>query len=186
MKVMIPAPTRIDSIRKASASGPNTSIPNGIASAITMPTNPNTRPWRSGSTVSWSSVIDGVEKNGTASPMRSMTPKKTHSVGARPSAIVSAPNTSEDPAISAMRFQPPASVATRTPPTTMPTLNDISRMARFTTSPCSPDGNERTTMIGVRFEGATVSTKMIANRMSSQRTNACVATYRTPSLRSSK
>ena len=77
-------------------------------------------------------------------------------------------------------------VATRIPPTTMPTLNDISRMARLTTSPCSPDGKERTTMSGVRLDGATVSRKMIANTTSSQRTNAWVATYRTPSTRSSK
>ena len=51
-----------------SASGPRIAIPSGIASAMTMPTKPNTRPCRSGSTVSWRSVIDGVEKNGTDEP----------------------------------------------------------------------------------------------------------------------
>ena len=54
----------------------------------------------------------------------------------------------------------------------MPTLKHISKIARFTTSPCSPDGNDRTSIRGMRFAGATVSTKMIPNSTSTQRTNA--------------
>ncbi len=45
----------------------------------------------------------------------------------------------------------------------MPTLNMISSTARLTTFCCAPASNERTAMSGVRFDGATVSRKTIAN-----------------------
>ena len=95
-KVRMPAATSSTSIGTTSASGPKTTMPIGIASAMTMPTKPNTRPWRSGSTVSCSSVIDGVEKNGTVRPNRNMNPKNTQMFGERPMPIDSAPNTSDD------------------------------------------------------------------------------------------
>ena len=66
------APVAISSISTdtMSASCPSTAIPRGMATAITIPTKPNTRPWRSGSTVSCNKVIDDVEKAGTASPIK--------------------------------------------------------------------------------------------------------------------
>ena len=61
-----------------------------------------------------------------------------------------------------MRLRLANSDATAMPPSTMPMLNAISSTASFTTFCCSPASNERTTMSGVRFDGATVSRKMIA------------------------
>ena len=78
--------------------------------------------------------------------------------------------------MSRMRSHFDASVATSTPPATMPRLNAISKSARFTTLPCSPEGNDRTSSSGMRFPGATVSTKMIPNRRSSHRTTSWSAT----------
>ena len=104
-KVSTPAPTRSHSIGTWSASGPSTAIPIGIATAMTMPTKPKTRPWRSGSTVSWRSVIEEVEKNGTMMPTRNMKPKNTQMFGDRPSPIESTPNRSEDAMISPMRLR---------------------------------------------------------------------------------
>ena len=48
------------------------SMPTGMASAMTMPWTPNTRPCISPSTCSWNNVIDVVEKNDTAPPSTSM------------------------------------------------------------------------------------------------------------------
>ena len=44
----------------------------------------------------------------------------------------------------------------------------------------------RTTMRGVRYDGATMSRKTTPQSASTQRTNRWVTTYRTPSTRSSK
>ncbi len=147
-------------------------MPIGIATAITIPTKPKTRPWRSGSTVSCSSVIDGVEKNGTASPMRNMNPKNTQMFGEMPRPIARAPNTSDDTMMSPMRLRLAKKDATRMPPRIMPTLKDTSSTARLITFCCDPASKDRTTISGVRFDGATVSRKMIANSTSSHRTNA--------------
>ncbi len=151
-------------------------MPIGIASAMTIPRKPNTRPWRSGSTVSWSSVIDGVEKNGTDRPSRNMKPKNSQMLGERPRPIERTPKTSDDVMIMPIRLRLAKKDATTIPPSTMPMLNEISSTARFTTFCCSPASNVRTSMSGVRLEGATMSTKMIANSTSSQRTNAWWAT----------
>ena len=75
-----------------------------------------------------------------------------------------------------MRLRLAKKVAIRMPPSIIPTLNEISRTARLTTSWVPPAGNDRTTMSGVRLDGATVSTKMIAKTTRSQRTNAWFAT----------
>ncbi len=175
-KVITPDPTSSHSIGTTSASGPKITIPNGIATAITMPTKPNTRPCRSGSTVSCSSVIDGVEKNGTPRPTRNMKPKNSQMLGERPSPIDRAPNTSDEAMIMPMRLRLAKNDATTMPPSTIPTLKEISSTARFTTFCCSPASNVRTSISGVRLDGATMSTKMIANSTSSQRTNAWCAT----------
>ena len=149
-----PVTTRIVSIGTTSASGPNTSIPIGIATAITIPTKPNTRPCRSGSTVSWSSVIDGVEKNGTASPTRNMNAEDDEQARRRGPARSRARRTSATTRRScAMRLRFANSVATTIPPSTMPTLNAISSTARLTTFCCSPDGNERTSISGREVRG---------------------------------
>ena len=106
--VMMPATTSSVSTGITSASGPNTTIPIGIDTAITMPTNPNTRPWRSGSTRNCSRVIAGVEKNGTASPTRNMNPKNSYRFVDRPRATESNPNTTDDALIiSTLFFVPP-------------------------------------------------------------------------------
>ena len=49
--------------------GTRLAMPIGIATDITIPTKPKTRPCLSGSTVSCSRVIADVEKAGTESPM---------------------------------------------------------------------------------------------------------------------
>ena len=153
--VSMPAATSSTSIGTTSASGPKTTMPIGIASAITIPRKPKTRPWRSGSTVSCRSVIDGVEKNGTVRPSRNMNPKNTQTLGDRPRPIDSTPNTSDDTTIMAIRLRFANNAATTIPPSTMPTLNAISSTARFTTFCCSPASNDRTSIRGVRLDGAT-------------------------------
>ena len=172
----MPAPTSSHSMGTTSASGPKITMPIGIARAITMPTNPNTRPWRSGSTVSCSSVIDGVEKNGTPRPTRNMNPKKSQMLGETPRPIERMPNTSDETMIMPMRLRFAKNDATTMPPSTIPMLKEISSTARLITFCCSPASKVRTSMSGVRFDGATISTKMIANSTRSQRTNAWCAT----------
>ena len=115
-----------------------------------------------------------------------MNPKNSQTFGERPIPIDRTPNTSDDTMIMPMRLRLANSAATTMPPSTIPTLKAISRTARFTTFCCSPASNERTSIRGVRLDGATMSTKMIANSTSSHRTNAWWATYRTPSTRSAK
>ena len=143
---------------------------------MTMPTKPNTRPCRSGSTVSCSSVIDGVEKNGTPRPTRNMKPKNTQTFGERPRPIESTPNTSDDTMI--MRDAAALGEQRRDDDAAehhADAERDLEHR-EVTTFCCSPASNERTSMSGVRLDGATVSTKMIANSTSSHRTNAWCAT----------
>ena len=105
-----------------------------------------------------------------------MKPKKSQMVGDSPSPIESPPNTSDDTMIMPIRLRLAKNEATTMPPSTMPTLNETSSTARLITFCCSPASNVRTSISGVRLEGATISTKMIANSTSSQRTNAWCAT----------
>ena len=120
--------------------------------------------------------MDGVEKNGTESPSRNMKPKNSQMLGESPSPIDRMPNTRDDTMIMPIRLRPAKNDATTMPPSTMPMLNETSSTARFTTFCCSPASNVRTIMRGVRFDGATMRTKMIANSTSSQRTKAWFAT----------
>ena len=153
-----PAQISSDSTLNVSASGPNTAMPNGIDSAMTIPTNPNTRPCISGSTVSWSTVYEGVEKVGTDRPSRNMNAKNTQRLVDSPRPIEMTPNTSVEIRIIRTRFHVPAHAATAAPPSTMPMLNASSLTVSFHTS--SP--NVRTIISGVRNDGATMSTKTTA------------------------
>jgi len=89
--VTTPEATSTASTVNLSASGPKTTMPASMATAMTMPTNPNTRPCISCSTASCSTVIDVVEKNGTARPMTNMKPKNTRRFVDRPRATESPP-----------------------------------------------------------------------------------------------
>ena len=105
-----------------------------------------------------------------------MKPKNTQMVGESPIPIESTPNTSDDTMIMPMRLRLAKNDATTMPPSTMPTLNEISSTARLI-DVLLLAGVERAHEHERREVGRRhVSTKMIANSTSSQRTNAWCAT----------
>src|SRR5690606_23964493 len=100
----------------------------------------------------------------------SMKAKNTHMSVESPSAIESAPNSTDAASTVTTLFFSPPHTATSTPPSSIPTLNASSLTVNIHTS--SP--KLRTTMSGVSIDGATESTNTMPNSTSSQRTKPCV------------
>ena len=119
----------------------------GIATVMTMPTKPNTRPCISGSTRSWMIVNAGVLRVANVMPISSPSTKNTHMFVDTPSPATSTPVSSTEPTMSRTRrlIRGPK-LAMSSPPSSMPPPQNSSLAVSFHTS--SP--KVRVTISGVR------------------------------------
>src|SRR5690606_1951098 len=156
-----PASTMTDSTRNRSASGPKTIIDSGIATDITIPYRPKTRPRSRSSTRSCSSVVAGTSRVWNSTQITRPAIENDQKFDESPRPTVSTPTPSAAPTISDSRRATLApSAAIMAPPTSMPTLQNSSLTLSIQTA--SP--KLRVIISGVRWAGAPAMNMTTATR----------------------